>query len=209
MFLNSPPPSNNFLSVLKFSSLSRIAYWRISLSGFLFFLPDRVSYASWLVVVVWSVTRDWKSPESRLPVGQSRLTGVPLVGLCTQRAGGTECKKKQRIVVLFVVPCSVEKWVIDVAHWLATSSLLLCGHFWLVRGRLIWVDSVDPSLYSYIHTQVWWVDSNLSLRLRTILYCFFLAIAAVYVWEITEHWFKPIVSLKSGSTESVETVRVG
>jgi hypothetical protein len=45
------------------------------------------------------------------PGGQSRLTGVPLVGLCTQRAGGTECKKKQRLVValLFVVPCSVEK----------------------------------------------------------------------------------------------------
>ena len=65
----------------RYLHLSRIAYWRLSLSGFLFFLPDRVSYASWLVVVVWSVTRDWKSPESRLPVGQSRLTGVPLVGL--------------------------------------------------------------------------------------------------------------------------------
>jgi hypothetical protein len=79
-----------------------------------------VSSASWLAwllyvpVPVCGVKRDsgLESPESRLPVpvGQSRLTGVPLVGLCTHRAGGT-CKKKQRLVVvlLFVVPCLVEK----------------------------------------------------------------------------------------------------
>jgi hypothetical protein len=97
----------------------------------------RTGLCGWLYC---GVKRDLGLGEFRVTLAcrakSRRLTGVPLVGLCTHRAGGKGCKKEAKTSSDTTIRCSLfgREVAIGVAHPLASSAPFLVCRWLVIRG---------------------------------------------------------------------------